>query len=237
MSWYVYGVTRPLAEGAPPLETGPGVLDAPVTLLRTASVVAIVSPVGPEVADLEHAASSVVLDAVQRHDDVLVALAEDRDVLPVRFGTVLPDEDAVSTWLADPSGRLGAALDAVAGAEEWVVTVAPDPGAEAPEPEVSAASPGHAFFARRRAVADRRTETRRRAVAAAEALDHDLRALARASTPMGLKDPAAIARGAYLVPRDRRERLLARVATVPDAAVEVVGPLPAYRFASVDEHP
>ena len=151
--------------------------------------------------------------------------------MPARFGTLLADDRAVEGFLADAGDVLALQLDRVAGAREWVVSVAvADAGPV--EDATDDLSPGHAFFARRRAVADGRIRARDAAITVADALDAQLRSLARGFAPLDLQDATQVARGAYLVPDDAVPQLQVAVAACgTDAVVGVQGPLPAYRFA------
>ena len=56
--------------------------------------------------------------ALWAHEAVVEALMEDRDLLPVRYGTRLPDEAQVLRAVAERHDALLAALDGVRGATE-----------------------------------------------------------------------------------------------------------------------
>jgi hypothetical protein len=229
--WYVYGLTGPAA-GREPRVRVRGIEDGPVQVLGEGDLRVVVTPVSEDVHHLAEADPHDALATVQRHDEVLVELVRDRSVMPVRFGTVLPDDEALADVLADPDGRLRAALAHVADAQEWVVSVTvPDEEVEDAE-GTEGLSPGHAFFARRRQSAEARTRARTDAVTAARELDEQLQALARDMRPLDLPDAETIARGAYLVPRGSRDPFLARLSAFTAAEAELQGPLPPYRFAS-----
>jgi hypothetical protein len=77
-------------------------------------------------------------DALWRHEDVVEALMADRDLLPVRYGTCLPDDAAVAAAVAQRAPELTAALDRVRGAVELSLRVAAPAGVDGP-PEAAAA--------------------------------------------------------------------------------------------------
>lgn len=234
MRWYVYGLTDARSDDAGHLH---GLGGHPVQVLGTGPVRLLASRAPEGIEDLATAAPDEAVAAVLQHDEVLVELATDRTVVPARFGTLLADDDAVGQLLADPDGRLAARLERVAGATEWVVSVSVDEEGQDVSGEATGEelSPGHAFFARRRAAADASTRARQRAVAVAEEIDGSLRSLARDFAPLDLRSPDMVARGAYLVPDAAVSALHDLTVDVPDGArVEVQGPLPAYRFAEVE---
>lgn len=75
--------------------------------------------------------------ALWAHEAVVEALMEDRDLLPVRYGTRLPDEAQVLRAVAERHDALLAALDGVRGAAEVSLrVVAP---ADGPAPVEAAA--------------------------------------------------------------------------------------------------
>ena len=230
-AWYVYCVTDHGLADLPDLR---GVDDQPVQLLGEGDLRVVASAASDRVRALEHADPEDVLSAVTRHDEVLVALVRTGTVLPVRFGTVLPDADAVADLLADPHGRVAADLAHVHEAEEWVVSVtapADDPDTDDADTDTDDLSPGHAFFAKRRRADHSRQQRRAAVVTAARDLDDHLQALARDMVPMELRDPEMVARGAYLVPRRARGAFLDHVERTTAGVVDVQGPLPPYRFA------
>lgn len=229
MPWYVYGVTRPTAKADPPGLRG--VDDAPVEVVGSGDLQVVAGEVPATFRDLATAPDDDVVDAVRRHDDVLHKVAQHRPVLPVRFGTVLPDEAAIEELLADADGRLWQALDRVADADEWVVTVSVGVLDDTPSRVDPDLPPGHAFFARRRSAAVQRRQHRTDAVALANALDSRFQGVARDFRPLDLRDADTVARGAYLVPRDAAARFVEAAHSEGDVRVEVQGPLPPYRFA------
>lgn len=234
MPWYVYGLTRFTTE-APPADLR-GVDDAPIAFVGSGDLQVVAGEVSDSFREVATAPDDELLDAVRRHDDVLRELVRHRPLLPVRFGTLLDDEAAIAALLADADGHLRRALDHVADAAEWVVTVSAAPLDPPPDHDDhdEALTPGHAFFARRRSAAAQRQRRRAAAIARANALDTRLRAIARDFRPLDLRDPDTVARGAYLVPRDASRALVEAVRPDGAAHVEVQGPLPPYRFAEAE---
>lgn len=93
MSTYVYGITRaahPLRVGE---RTGVGAEPAPLRVVKGGGLAAIVSDapdnLRPKRRDLE------------AHEEVLEAVQDDGTVLPMRFGSLAPDDDAVRRELEE----------------------------------------------------------------------------------------------------------------------------------------
>jgi hypothetical protein len=111
---YVYGILP----GDVKLNTEiRGVGDPPgkLRLVRTADLAALVSEV-----DLSGQLGTP--EDLQAHKEILDATVTTSPVLPVRFGSVLTDEDAVVSELLEPHGEeFAAALDELDGRAEYVV--------------------------------------------------------------------------------------------------------------------
>jgi Gas vesicle synthesis protein GvpL/GvpF len=81
----------------------------------------------------------VTEEALWRHEEIVEALMNDRDVLPVRYGTRVADENEAARAVAGLSDRLRAALEHVSGAAELSLRVrAQEPGTE---PDLSSLRP------------------------------------------------------------------------------------------------
>jgi hypothetical protein len=158
-------------------------------------------------------------EALWEREALLERLMEDRDLLPVRFGTVVADERAAVAAVAPRSEALARALDRVRGAVELSVRAVAERAGEAP-PE----SGGEYLRAR---VADERL---------ARALHEPLAALARDSAI--LDGPEAL-RAAYLVDRGGVDvfveafRRLQREHS--ELSVVCTGPWPPYSFTGTGE--
>ena len=155
--------------------------------------------------------------ALWRYEEMVEALMESRDVLPVRFGTLVADENAVVGALAKRRSELAASLDRVRGAVELAVRARER---EAPSrPEV--APSGSAYL---RAKASRGDVARR--------LHERLADHARASA---VRSGSELLRAAYLVSRDDVASFVALVDELQSDNAELdlvcTGPWPAYSFA------
>ena len=71
-------------------------------------------------------------DALWTHEEVVEGLMASRDLLPVRYGTRLPDESRLTAAVAERHDVLLAALDRVRGAAELALRVAAPPETPAP---------------------------------------------------------------------------------------------------------
>lgn len=162
--------------------------------------------------------------ALWRHEEVVEALMEDRDLLPVRYGTRLPDEAAAASAIAERSDELAAALDRVRGAVELSVRVVE---ADASESGQTVAVQSGADYLRARARAEESREV-------STTLHEPLVGLARASVRRPPREPSELLRAAYLVDRTKVERFTKLVAHVDEANPELsllcTGPWPPYSF-------
>jgi len=179
------------------------------------------------------------------HLDLLVAVvAQDLPVLPVSFGTVAPDEDAVrDEVLAPDADVLEERLDAVAGLVELRLDLTFD--TDASVAAVRDADPGLRGMAERvrqpgAGFSEKLALGEATAMRVAEHQDAlveewtaELEELAERSAV--LHGDEQLRRIAYLVPRDRLDDADAAVARLQDdlggrARIEYVGPLPVYSF-------
>ncbi|RKN40909.1 gas vesicle protein [Streptomyces hoynatensis] len=107
---YVYGIVR-AGHPLPPGRRGVGAPPGRLRAVRRGSLAAVVSP-SPE-----------RLLARRRdllaHQDTLLALADHGPVLPMRFGMVAPDEQAVTRRLAEDADGHLAALERLTGRVEF----------------------------------------------------------------------------------------------------------------------
>jgi hypothetical protein len=245
----IYGVVRaghPLAD-PPPLGLGdpPG----PLRLVRRGALAVVVSPVAELGTLTDHDA--------ERHLDILIDLLDDGPVIPLRLGSVAPDDDAVrEEVLGETAPWFSARLDSLDGLVEVHV--------DADEDETAAI---HAVLATEPSLAGRRLAAgnsadvgsrislgelvadrviTRRADQAERLLD-ELRPFAVADTgrgPMGgPEDP--VLRWAFLVHRDSEpggrdlEHFDEAVARArhdnAEFVIEYVGPLPAFHFVGTAE--
>ncbi|HEY2738718.1 MAG TPA: GvpL/GvpF family gas vesicle protein [Thermoanaerobaculia bacterium] len=173
--------------------------------------------------------------ALAAHDAVVRRLSEQiTALLPARFGQTLPDEQALTEWLAAHAPELAEALVQVAGCVQMTLRVYGEREAgfiEEPPPEPPAAGPGTRYLAQRRREAERE-----RSLPEIAPLREALRPLLKAERIERPLSPAAgrlcataydlIARGAS----DDYTRIVA--ATQLDGwHVAASGPWPPYAFA------
>ena len=94
---FLYGVVRADERAAETVPDLTGLDDQRVRLLQHGSVAAVVSEI-----DLDRPPGRRA--ELVRYNDVLDGLASSGPVVPVRFGTVLPDDEAVVLSLLEPNG-------------------------------------------------------------------------------------------------------------------------------------
>ncbi|MGY1781598.1 GvpL/GvpF family gas vesicle protein [Geodermatophilus sp. SYSU D01036] len=229
----VHGVVRE-ADAAAVGRVPPGRLQQPRAV--------VAGPLAAVVSDAPD--GELVGDDAVAHLDLLVTLVVTVPVLPLPFGTVAPDEDAVRAEVLEPSAdELAQRLDAVADLVELrldldfdtdasVAAVSRDDpdiarlAARARVPGASLAdrmAVGEAVAAR---VADRQAEL-------AATWTQELSGVAEQSRELHVDEQ--VSRTAYLVRRGRLDDADAAVARLREAAagsasVEYVGPMPVYSF-------
>ncbi|HEX6458049.1 MAG TPA: GvpL/GvpF family gas vesicle protein [Thermoleophilaceae bacterium] len=189
---------------------------APLTAVATHGLAVVCAPAE----DVE-----VTPEVLWRHERVVEALMDDRDLLPVRFGTRLQDEDAAARALAERHGEFTRALDRVRGAVEVSVRVLGDQPRPRPSDSLSGAD-----YLRAKA----------RSAAAEDAVSRKvhspLASRARASAKLPAPDPAELLRAAYLVDRTSVASFVQCVHELEEANPELrllcTGPWPPYSFSA-----
>jgi hypothetical protein len=189
-----------------------------VALLRTVAshaLAAVYMPVGER---------EFSPDQLWHYEQVVEALMEDRDLLPLRFGTRLVDEDAVVRALEERHRDLARALDNVRGAVELSVRVVHG------QPEASPAEPADTGAAYLRAKA----RTAASHASAVRAVHEPLARFARA-TAQKPGQGREVMLAAYLVDRSAVKRFVECVADLqssnPDLRLLCTGPWPPYSFS------
>ena len=165
-------------------------------------------------------------ETLWHHEEVVEALMEDRDLLPVRYGTRLDDEAAVARAMEGRSRELAAALDRVRGAVELSLRVVAAGGT--PDPPGPPEKSSGAEYLRQRAQAEASRDD------AARALHEPLSALAREGA-LASPRPPELFRAAYLVEREGVDSFVSEVGRLQGRslglAILCTGPWPPYSFA------
>jgi hypothetical protein len=155
-------------------------------------------------------------DALWHHEEVVEGLMEGRDLLPVRFGTLVSDEEAAARAVMDRREELAASLERVRGAVELAVRAHPREPDEAPF-----AATGIDYI---------RAKSKRMELAR---LLHD--ALASIARDSRARPGPELLRTAYLVDRDDVDRFVALVRQLEESHAELdlvcTGPWPPYSFS------
>jgi hypothetical protein len=169
----------------------------------------------------------------RRHDVVVRAVFEHHPVLPLRFGTILRDDQAAARLLTDHHDEAVDWLDRVAGQREWGVRARqarPDTPTETPTEGLS----GTEYLAMRRNRLAAAARTRRDGSTAAAALHQALAGHATESVPHTRKSGMPLLDAAYLVPAGVEAAFTTEPARYPELAVEVTGPWPPYSFVRLE---
>jgi hypothetical protein len=171
------------------------------------------------------AACEVSPDQLWHYEQVVEALMADRDLLPLRFGTRLANDDVVARALQQRHGELARALDGVRGAVELAVRVL---GRERRSRAAEAVSTG-ADYLRARAQSAAAQDS------AIDAVHEPLARLARAAALKPTRAAGELLRAAYLVDRSAVAGFVERVYRLqeshPDLRLLCTGPWPPYSFA------
>jgi hypothetical protein len=166
-------------------------------------------------------------EALWRHEEVVEALMEDRDLLPVRYGSRFIDEAAAARAVEPRRDDLMAALERVRGAVELSLRViAVEERAEGGG--ATAAASGVEYLRDRARLAAAQDSV-------IQAIHEPLSLLARASVVRRPRDSSERLRSAYLVSRDAVETFAAGVGRLQEASPALrllcTGPWPPYSFA------
>jgi hypothetical protein len=242
MSIYVYGFVR--AHQAPP-EAARGVGEPPGTV-RSVPEGGLAALVSETTTDTKTRRRDLMA-----HQDVLMAAGAAGSVLPLRFGCLAHDEDAVRRVLAERAGHFHERLDALEGRQEFNVKAAHREEEVvrlvlAEEPELHALREAQ----RNRDAADYRERVRfgeliaeavhARQIVDARRIEQALEPYADAVSP-GPGSDAWLANISFLVPDDKVDgfRTVLDRLDVTEAHLDVraYGPLPPYSFAATSPEP
>lgn len=257
--WYVYGIQG--ADADPPAAVD-GIVGAAVDGVEADGLRALVSRVRsadfrqPELVehldDLEWVGTNA-----HAHEAVLGAALVAGPVLPLRFGTVFRDREAVVDMLRDHAGELHEEVDSVAGRREWGAKVLVDldacdrwimentAGVAAGADEEDGTG-GRAYLARRQSQRGTRDERHRLLLEISSEVHDRLsdRAVDATTDPpqqrqLSGHEGEMILNGAYLVDDDGVERFQKAAAKLSGKhadkgiAVQITGPWPAHHFISL----
>lgn len=181
------------------------------------------------VSDRSDAPLQVSEEALWAHELVVEGLMSNGPVLPMRFGSLACDDEAVEAMLCERREELSAALRRVSGAVELGVRAAWDPEAPAAQRagEPAADGSGAAYLLSL-------SRSRQRARALAERLDRAVAGLCRTRVQRLLISPGLPVSAAYLVDRASVDAFGDRIATlgaqVEEAEIVCTGPWPPYSF-------
>jgi len=251
---YVYAVVAGDGTGAGADVRGiqPG---GPVEVVAHDGIAAVVSQVDLDAMRAGGAAPDVdergwFANAVRAHERVVLAAFHSAPTVPMRFGIVHPDREAVQRMLAEHADDLRCELIRFDGLAEWSVRVHVDQELVAasvgtdPEPAVddlTAEQGGRDYLLRRRSQQVGRDRVRAFVQGRLDEIAQDLAAIARDSVlTTGASDGNPPAFGAaYLVTRQDESRLVSVVEALgaqlggSGFSFEVGGPWPPYHFTDL----
>jgi hypothetical protein len=211
-----------------------GLDDAPLLAISSGGITAFAS----EHPNLELEAEA---SALWKHENVVEVLMEQATVLPMRFGSELPDVATVRAMLVERGEDLSAALERVRGAVELGVRILDERPADRSPQQASVVAPASsAPLGPGATYLLQRLERSQEVEALVERVHGPLAALARASRRRRLNGSRFLLTGAYLVDRDLVETFRSRVEKLDaesPASVVCTGPWPPYGFSSLDEEP
>jgi hypothetical protein len=167
---------------------------------------------------------------------VVRAVFQLQPVLPLRFGTVISEEDAVVRLLRDRHDEALAWLDRVEGCTEWGVrarlTEHASPAQDTPPDGLS----GTEYLLMRQKRLTGTENARRRAAAAVKNLHDALLPYATDSTSRGTS-PDLMLDAAYLVPAPQEAAFHAEIdrlaVDLTEMTVQTTGPWPPYSFTNI----
>jgi hypothetical protein len=243
---YAYALTREALRLPPDI---PGLTGgAPVGRVTDADLALLVSPVTPDQLEVDQddlSEEGRLARLVRGHDAVLRAAADAGPVLPLRFGTVVPSEEAARRLLREHAEAAREQLARVDGGREWGLRLVRELTSEPPLTAATARQEGMSgteYLSARREIHAARTRTEERAARAAARVEaalaeHVTEWLRRGGSP----GSSLLLDVACLVPRGRDAGFTAAVAALDDelradgVAVQLTGPWPPYSFASLED--
>lgn len=248
---WVYAVAHRIDDDG--LDTVAGVGGGPVRVVTAAGLAAAVTTVSldefGEAALRRHLEDLSWLDGTARvHHHVIEIIARHGPVAPMRLATVFRNDHSVAALLTQRRDDFAAVLGHVTGQVEWGVKVyaaGKETAPASPAAPAAPASPGAAYLRRKREALSATEDTRRAALASADAIYAALGPLATAAQ---LRPPQAsqlsgqtarmILNAAYLVDEERSEVFAGAADRLagqhPAIRLELTGPWPPYSFATME---
>jgi hypothetical protein len=217
---YLYAIAQ-----SPDRRTAAGLRGAPLRAIGGSGIFAIAS---------EHDDPRIQANEedLWTHENVVEALMDRSAVLPMRFGSVLPDEEAVGALLRNKRLEFELALSHVRGAVELGVraAISLDGTDDARRTESGrAAGPGTAYMLDR-------LERQRVGSEVARRIHEPLASLARDSASRLSAQEPPLLNASYLVDLELVDRFKAHVEELddelPEATIVCTGPWPPYSFTS-----
>jgi hypothetical protein len=242
---YAYGITPaglPLPEEVRALTEG-----ARIERVASGDLALLVSRVLPDELRIDEddlSETGRLATLARGHDAVVRAAAGAGPVLPLRFGTVVPDEAAARRLLEEHAGSARDQLRRIGDNHEWGVKLVRrlgEPVAAGPRPVDREGVSGTEYLARRRQALREREDADRSSSGAAQLLEETLAPYVSESLRRGGSPGSSLLLDlAFLVPPERESAFLAAAAELreklePDGLeVEVSGPWPPYSFAALE---
>lgn len=238
--WYVYALAR--ADAVDGLTGRRGIDGVDTTVVEGPGVAAMsaVLPIAPfRAAEREPdlAEDGWLAHALRAHDRVVAEAFAAVPLLPLRFGTLYPDRDAVVSMLRTGADELRAELDRLAGSAEWSVKAFSETPAEPADqlPPDPGPSDGTGWMTHQLRTATAREHRQRQRTAAAAAIGDRLAGYARETWQRRAADndpTRPVLDTVYLVDDDARVDFLGELEQLRrrELRLTVSGPNPAYHF-------
>jgi gas vesicle protein GvpL/GvpF len=174
---------------------------------------------------------------LRRHDAIVRRIAATVDaILPIRFGSAVPDEDAAARLLTPRALELAGRLVQVRGHEQMTLRVFGPRGASQSRAPVPAKAPGARLGPGTRYLAERKHLHDTVAAPELDPIRPLLDGLVTDERVQRHATPPLLASIYHLVPRDRRAQYRARVARAASQLaplrLTVSGPWPPYAFGA-----
>jgi hypothetical protein len=242
---YAYGITAadlPVPGAADGVPAGEGVELVPDGDLGL--LVSRVDPAALRVDPDDLSETGRLATLARRHDAVVRAAVAGGAVLPLRFGTAVPDEEAARRLLREHAETARAQLRRLGDGREWGVRLVRSlgPAEDVPAPAAARAElTGTDYLTRRREALRRREDAAREAAEGADRLQESLAPHAAETLRRGgAAGSSLLLDVAYLVRPDAEATFLAEAERLAaelkrdGLELELSGPWPPYSFASLD---